>query len=426
MNVALAYGSSRLSVDLPDHLTTLITPTEHHGLANERQAVLNALDQPIAALPLRDWVRPGHQVCIVFSDITRPTPNERLIPWLLEYLSFVPAAQIVLLNATGTHRPNQPLELARMLSPAVASRYRVINHDASDHSQVVKVGATSQGAPVLLNRHFVEADVRIATGFIEPHFFAGFSGGPKAIVPGIAGLETILANHSAHHLNHPLAAFGVTAGNPLWEELRDAALLAGPTFLLNVTLNPRRQITAVFAGDLLKAHHAGTEFVRVAAMQPVDAPFHVVLTTNSGYPLDLNLYQGIKGLCAGARIVSRDGLIILACECREGIPAGSPFDLFLRSAKSPRELLERLSQSAHTLPEQWQVQIQGLIQQRARTALYSSLSPELARSAHFEPCADIAQAVRQEIDRIGPNARVAVLPEGPLTIPFLREPSPKN
>ena len=205
----------------------------------------------------------------------------------------------------------------------------------------------------------------------------------------------------------------------MWEELRDIALRVGPSFLLNVTLNEARQITAVFAGDLVQAHRAGRDFVRESAMQRVEAPFDVVVTTNSGYPLDQNLYQGVKGMSAGARILKPGGLLVLAAECREGVPAGSPFDRLLREASSPEEILALLATPGFVRPEQWQAQIQSLIQGRFRVRVVSSMPEDALRAAHLEPCNDIGALVRDEVDRLGPQARVAVLPQGPLTIPYI-------
>jgi nickel-dependent lactate racemase len=189
--------------------------------------------------------------------------------------------------------------------------------------------------------------------------------------------------------------------------------------LLNVSLNEQRQITGVFAGDLIQAHQVGIEFVRKSAMQKVKAPFEIVVTTNSGYPLDLNLYQGVKGMSAAARIVQEGGTIILACECREGVPPGSHLDKLLRSASNPEEILTTLTTAGYVRPEQWQAQIQALIQRKSEVLVYSSLSPEIIRAAHLVPCADIRQAVEERLARLGPDARVAVLPQGPLTIPYL-------
>src|SRR2546426_4252715 len=191
------------------------------------------------------------------------------------------------------------------------------------------------------------------------HFFAGFSGGVKGIMPGTAAQQTVMSNHGAKNIGDPNSTFGVTDGNRLWEELRDIALRVGPSFLLNVTLNEQRQITKVFAGDLVQAHRIGTEFVRQSAMQKVDAPFDVVVTTNSGWPLDQNLYQGVKGMSAGARIIQEGGLLLLACECSQGVPDKSPLDQLLRSAKSPEEILTLLATPGFVRPEQWQAQIQS-------------------------------------------------------------------
>jgi lactate racemase len=421
MKVNLAYGQGRLTVELPDDRTTVIRPSHTAGLPDERGAVLAALDHPTGARPLREWINPGNRVCLLFTDITRATPNERLIPWLLDYLRDVPREDITLLNQLGTHRPNTRAELEKMLTPAVVKNYRVLNHEPENPDALVQLGATSDGTPALINRHAVEADVRIVTGFIEPHFFAGFSGGVKGIMPGVAGLKTIMSNHGARNIGDPAAAFGITAGNPLWEDLRDIARRIGPSFLLNVALNDTVQITGVFAGDLIAAHQAGCEFVRRSAMQKCDAPFDIVVTTNSGHPLDLNLYQGVKGMSAAARIVKPGGTIILACECREGVPAGSPFDQLLRSAPGPEAILTLLSAPGFAQPEQWQAQIQSLIQRKATVLVHSSLSDDVVRAAHLTPCHDIGGTIEELLQAQGDGARVAVLPQGPLTIPYLAE-----
>ncbi len=419
MKVNLAYGQGYLSVELPEDRTTVIQPSHIPGLPDERIAVMAALEKPIGAPPLRDWIKPGHRVCILFTDITRATPNERLIPWLLEHLAHVPRETITLLNQVGTHRPNTRAELEKMLTPSVVQNYRVINHEPENPAALVQLGTTHGGTPALLNRHVVEADVRIVTGFIEPHFFAGFSGGVKGIMPGVAGLDTVMSNHGAKNIGDPKSTFGVTDGNPLWEELRDIALRVGPSFLLNVSLNEERQITGVFAGDLLAAHKVGCEFVRRSAMQKFDAPFDIVVTTNSGYPLDQNLYQGVKGMSAGARVIKEGGTLILACECREGVPAQSPLDQLLRSVGSSEEILTLLSTPGFVRPEQWQAQIQALIQRKAKVLIYSSLPDDIIRAAHLTPCRDIGAAVQECIHSHRNGPRIAALPQGPLTIPYL-------
>lgn len=420
MKVDLAYGQGHLTIELPNDRTTVIEPSQTAGLQDEKAAVLHALQYPTQAPPLRASIKPTDKVCILFTDLTRATPNDRIIPWLLEHLDGVaPRENITLLNQLGTHRPNTKAELARMLTPAVVANYRVVNHEPEDEAALVQLGTTRDGTPALINRRVAEADVRIVTGFIEPHFFAGFSGGPKGIMPGCAGLRTVMSNHGHRNLMSPHATFGVTVGNPLWEEIRDIALRVGPSFVLNVSLNDERQITGVFAGDLLAAHRIGCEFVRKSAMQKVEAPFEVVVTTNSGYPLDLNLYQGVKGMSAAARIIQEGGLLILACECREGVPAGSPLDQLLRSVSSPEEILTLLATPGFVRSEQWQAQIQAVIQRKAEVLVYSTLPDEVVRACHLTPCHDISRAVAERLARLGPQARVAVLPQGPLTVPYL-------
>ena len=418
MTVNLAYGSGHLPIEVPDDRMTVIEPTHIDGLADEKESVINALQKPIGSQSLLDRISPATKICIAFTDLTRATPNDRIIPWLLEHLGG-PNDNITLLNQLGTHRPNTREELETMLTREVVANYRVLNHEPENPEALVQVGTTADGTPALLNRHIVEADLRIITGFIEPHFFAGFSGGVKGIMPGCAGLETVMSNHGAKNIGDPQATFGVTEGNPLWEELRDIALKTGPSFLLNITLNEQRDITNVFAGDIIEAHKTGCVFVKKSAMQPVEQPFDIVVTTNSGYPLDLNLYQGVKGMSAGARVLKEGGTLILAAECREGVPDGSPLDDLLRSAGSIEEILAMLSTPGFVRPEQWQAQIQALVQRRAEVLVHCMLDNDTLEACHLAPCADINAEVAKRLAKLGPDARVAVLPQGPLTIPYL-------
>jgi len=418
MKVNLAYGSGHLPIEVPDDRTTVIEPTHIDGLADEKMAVLDALQNPLGSQPLLERIPADTKICIAFTDLTRATPNDRIIPWLLEHLG-EPNDNITLLNQLGTHRPNTREELETMLTPEVVANYRVLNHEPENPEALVQVGTTADGTPALINRHIVDADLRIITGFIEPHFFAGFSGGVKGIMPGCAGLETVMSNHGAKNIGDPQATFGITEGNPLWEELRNIALKTGPSFLLNVTLNEQRDITNVFAGDIIEAHKSGCAFVKNSAMQRVEQPFDIIVTTNSGYPLDLNLYQGVKGMSAGARVLKKGGTLILAAECREGVPGGSPLDDLLRSADSIEEILTMLSTPGFVRPEQWQAQIQALVQRHAEVLVHSMLDNDTIEACHLVPCGDISAEVTKRLYQLGPDARMAVLPQGPLTIPYL-------
>lgn len=423
MKVRLAYGKTGIDLDLPGLKPDIIMPSHQAGLDDERMAILEALDRPMGVPPLNQWLTPDCSICITFTDLTRPTPNERIIPVLLDYLHRhgVRKEQITLLNQLGTHRPNTPAELERMLTPEIARSYRVLNHEPENRSAHVQLGVTSTGVPALINRHFVEANVRIVTGFIEPHLFAGFSGGPKCIMPGIAALETVMSNHGFRHISDPHSTFGITEGNPIWEEMRNIALRAGKAFLLNVALNNDREITAVFAGDLLESHRTGCGFVRRSAMQRVDEPYDIVITTNSGYPLDLNLYQTAKGMGAAARIVREGGTIIVASECSEGVPPNSAFERILHGADGPDDLLNQLGNAPGPTPDQWQAQIQALCQKRARVLLKSSMPDDAVRNAHLIPCTDIAKEVRSILTHQPGPLRIAVLPYGPMTIPYLAQ-----
>ena len=421
MQVKLAYGRQGLDLALPETVDVIAAP-DQPGLPDEADALRQALRGPIASAPLRDKVRPGDRVVIAHSDITRATPNDRILPRLLDELegAGVRRADITLLNALGTHRQQTLAELRAMLGAAVVENYRCIQHDAYDDANLVALGATRFGHPVRVNRHFMEADVRILTGFIEPHFFAGFSGGPKGVLPALAGAESVLTNHGQAMIADPRAVWGVLDGNPIWEEMREVALATNPTFLLNVTLNARREITGVFAGDLLAAHAAGCAFVRAHSMVPVAAPYDVVITTNSGYPLDQNLYQSVKGMSAANRIVRAGGTIIMAAACEDGLPDHGRYAELLRTAGSPQGVLDMLAQPGFTAQDQWQVQIQALIQQRAEVLVYSDgLTDAQITAALFTPCRDIAGALAGRRARLGPGARVCVMPEGPQTIAYL-------
>ncbi len=309
-----------------------------------------------------------------------------------------------------------------MLGQEILAQVNLVQHDAFDrhrHIQLDHVLGTD--TPALLERSFLEDhEVRITTGFIEPHFFAGFSGGPKMVAPGLAGIETVLDLHSAARVGHPNAVWGITHGNPIHDAVRDIAARANVTFNLDVTLNRDRQITGVFAGDLWESHARGCAFAKETAMAPVQQPYDIVLTTNSGYPLDQNLYQTVKGMSAAAQIVKPGGTIVVASECSDGLPAHGSYKDLLRQFDGPDSYLQRLAEPGFAQHDQWQVQVQALIQKKARVLVHSDgLDDQQLRDAWFEPVSDVSACVDSLANK--KDARLAVLPEGPQTIPYLAE-----
>ena len=420
MDVKLAYGRTGLQVALPEQAqATLISPRFVPGLDDEPSAMRDALRDPIGSRPVRELVSPSDTVAVVFSDITRPQPRERMLPVLLDELSAVPPEQILLINGVGTHRANTEAELREMLGDAIVDRYPIVQHDSTDASQMVYLGQTKHDHAIWINRQYVQADVKILTGFIEPHIFAGYSGGPKAVLPAVAGAEIILDNHSGRMLSDPKATWGITHGNRVWEEMLDVARRTEPDFLFNVTLNRDKGITGVFCGALEAAHEAGVQFVRASAMVPVDEPFDVALTTNSGYPLDINLYQTDKGLSAAAQVVRQGGAILTASECWDGIPEHGNYKNLLAGAGSPQELLDQVMAPGYREMDQWQAFLHARLCLHADIHIYAEgLSDEQIRLGMLTPSRDIEATLRELVARYGP--RLCVLPEGPMTIPYLK------
>jgi nickel-dependent lactate racemase len=306
-----------------------------------------------------------------------------------------------------------------MVGDPIFERYRIVNHDARNADTLVEVGRSRFGYPVSFNREYAEADRRILLGFIEPHFMAGFSGGYKACFPGMAGLDAIMHYHSVANIGDPHSTWGRFEGNPTQDHVRAAGSLLPVDFLLNVTLNVRKEITRFFCGDVIEAHEAGCLYARETTMAGVARPFPIVVTTNSGSPLDLNLYQTVKGMSAAHQITSENGLILTAARCNDGFPEHGQFKQMLYRYGSAREALDAISEPGFSEVDRWQVQLMAIIVLKNRVGLYSELADEDVRRAHLNPIADLRSSLDEELDRIGRDARVAVLPEGPLTIPYL-------
>jgi lactate racemase len=423
LRVRLDYGSDGLDVDLPDDRLTVIEPIHRPAVPDAHAALIEAIRSPIEGPPLRDLVRPGQRVAISVCDITRAQPRIEQLRAFFDEMPGIPRKDVTILIATGTHRANTPAELEQMLGREILNECRVINHDARDASVLESVGTTSTGVKVFLNREWVAADLRLTAGFVEPHFFAGFSGGPKMIAPGLAGLDTVMTLHDASRIGHPNAVWGITEGNPVHDDVREIARMIPAHFSLDVTLNRDQKITRAFAGNMFAEHRAACAYAKNTAMRSVPEPFDVVLTTNSGYPLDQNLYQAVKGMSAAAKIVREGGTIICAAECRDGLPSHGSYGAVLASQPNPHALLAMINSPGYSLPDQWQVQVQAQIQIKAQVLVKTAgLRPDEVRAAHFTPIADVAAGVRAALGRAvsaGRAATLCVLPQGPQTIPYL-------
>ena len=418
MIVELPYGKSTLAVEVPDS-STVLRSKHVPALPDAKAAAVEALRNPIGTRPLGELVKTSDKVAIVISDITRPTPNHLIVPWLLEELGGIPTENITIINGTGSHRENSRDELTIMLGQQVMDQVKVINHSAFKAEALFHLGKSPTGADVYLNRAYCDADIKIGTGFIEPHFFAGFSGGPKSIMPGIAGLDTIMHFHSAELIGHPNSTWGLMDGNPIQQEASDIALMCKPDFSFNVTLNSDKDITGIFAGDVIESHRQGAAFVKEQTMIPCGQTFDIVLTTNSGYPLDQNLYQAVKGISAAHQIVKEGGHIICAAECSEGVPDHGNFGEILQMGHSPTHLLEIINDSDFSMFDQWEAQKLAIIQTWANIHLYSGLTSEQVEMAQLIPVTDMATTVNRLIEQYGRQPSIAVLAEGPLTIPFI-------
>ncbi len=421
MLLNLDYGTTGLRVELPDERTTIIEPQDRPGAANPPGLLTDSIRKPVAGARLSKLIQAGQRVGISVCDITRAQPRRLMLEALFSEMPGILPEDITLFIATGTHRANTQDELVGMLGTEIAANYHIVCHDARDDSSLIRVGETQTGVPVFLNRQWLQSDFKITTGFVEPHFFAGFSGGPKMVAPGLAGLDTVLHLHDARRIGHPNATWGITEGNPIHDDVREISEMTGVDFALDVTLNRRKEITAAFAGKLFDEHAAACRSARAHAMQAVDAPFDVVVTTNSGYPLDQNLYQSVKGMSAAAKIIKPGGTIICAAECRDGVPDHGAYGEILGSCRSPLEMLDKVTAPDYRQPDQWQVQVQAQIQLNARVLVKSDgLSDQTIRAAHFEPVKDVGVATQTALRDAGAGATLCVLPQGPQTIPYVK------
>ncbi len=422
MKITMDYGRDGLEIEVPDHAHVL-QMSDAPALSDMDRRLEDALAHPIGTPALRRLARGRKNACVVISDITRPVPNATILPPILRALEEEGIARedITILVGTGLHRPNEGDELVQLVGTEIAHSYRIVNHKAREKETLTYLGETSGGAPIWIDTLYVEADLKIATSLIEPHLMAGYSGGRKAICPGLMGVETMRVLHGPRLLSHANASEGIIEGNPFHRQALEVAQRAGVDFTLNVAMNERRQVTGIFAGDLEKAHAEGVDFVERQNGATLSEPVDLVITSSAGLPLDLTFYQAVKGLTATLPIVAEGGSVLIVARCDEGI--GSPeFTELLLNTESVEQFTRQLEDPNFFVIDQWQLQELCKVMRKAKVMMYSE---GIEGADRERVLVDMVSSVEEGIERVlaerGPQARIAVIPKGPYVLTRLQE-----
>ena len=419
--ISLPYGRGHLRAEIPErYLASVVMSRRMRPVANPEAELDKALVAPIASPSLEELARGKKRPIIIISDSTRPTPSGMIVEAALRSLcrAGIPEKSVRLVVATGLHRPCTEEEMMERLGRGLLNRLEVLNHDARDDSSLVNLGRTSRGTPLWLNEAVHESDLVIGDGYIEPHFFAGYTGGGKNILPGVSGLETIKANHGAAMIDHPQARAGVLDGNPIYEDIVEGARRGGLDFSINVTLDPQKRISGIFAGEFEEAHRAGSEFLD--GHVKVETPeADIVVTTNGGYPLDRDLYQAVKGMTVAEGIAREGGVAIVASECMDGV--GHPkFRELVERCGSPMEILEIIRAPGFFEIDQWEAQILARVLTRCDVICVTGVEAATIRGMHMIPAASVDVALSLARKSVGRDPEIVVVPGGPSTIPFTK------
>jgi len=414
MNIELKYGKNGILIEKTENMVVLENP-DVRPVENVEQEISNSLKNPVGCFPLNELIRQKkpNNLCIVISDHTRAVPNKIILPVIIENLlsAGMNKKQIFILIGNGTHRPTTQQEKIELVGSNIFENFPIYDHSATDRSMLIRIDETD----FYVNKRYFEADFKIVTGMIEPHFFAGFSGGRKGVCPGIAGMESIKIFHGAEFLEDINTKPGNLENNLCHIFATEFAKKAGVDFIVNVTINKRQEITGIFSGDLEKAFIKGVEFCEKTSTVFAKKKYPIVITTNGGYPLDRDFYQSTKGMVAAMEIVEDNGIIICASECCDGI-GNENFVKLLSEMKSPDEFIKMIMQPGYFHDIQWGIQPLVHILKKARIFLVSSLSEQQARLCWTIPFHDINQAIEKAIETYGKNTEIAVIPDGPYTI----------
>lgn len=417
MKVKLPYGRDHIEAEIPDdNLVGILESKAHHfePEAGQEALVERALDNPIGSLPLEELARGKERIVILTSDHTRPVPSKITLPILLRRIrKGSPQADITILIATGFHRPTTEKEMLEKFGLSLIRNERILNHMSEDKEDMELVGTLPSGGELWLNKLALKADLLISEGFIEPHLFAGFSGGRKSVMPGIAGKETVLANHCAEFIANDYARTGVLADNPIHADMVYAAQQAKLAFIMNVVLDGDKKIVHAVAGDPVLAHEQGCNFVQDLA-RVSKAPADIVITSNGGYPLDLTVYHSIKSMTAAEATCNEGGIIIVVSACNEG-HGGDAFFNFLSKNKCPREASREVLARPRdkTEPYQWQYQILARVQQKHEIIIVTDqCNKAVIEAMNIGHAFTIEEALARAFAAKGKDAKITVIPDG--------------
>ncbi|MGM0437438.1 MAG: nickel-dependent lactate racemase [Bacillota bacterium] len=411
------YGKEKLELELPaDRLegTLLSKAHEYETNKSESEIVKNAMANPISSPELKELARGKEKIVIISSDHTRPVPSHITMPILLDEIESVNSeAEITILVATGFHRASTEEELRNKYGDRIVDEINIEMHDSRDESEMVNLGKLPSGGEMILNKTAVNADLLIAEGFIEPHFFAGYSGGRKSVLPGVASKTTVLANHCSEFIDHPRARTGKLEGNPMHEDMLYAAKETGLEFILNVVIDADKKVINAFAGHREKAHLKGTEFV--SELAGVSAkPADIVITTNGGYPLDQNIYQSVKGMTAAEATCKEGGVIIIAAQCSDG-HGGEEFYKTFKEAKKVEDIMEDILTRGRkeTIPDQWESQILARILLKFEVIMVTDASEEMVEDMHMHWASDLESALSLAESLLDDeDATITAIPDG--------------
>jgi len=415
--IKIPYSTKLLDVDIPDHNLSAILESKAHvyqAEGSQEEIVNRALDHPIGSASLEELVRGRKNMVIITSDHTRPVPSKVTMPILLKRIRKVnPDIDIKILIATGFHRPDTREEMIHKFGQEIADHEVIINHMSEDEDSVVRVGTLPSGGELWLNKLAMETELLISEGFIEPHFFAGFSGGRKSVLPGVASAKTVMANHCSEFIASEYARTGVINNNPIHRDMLYAARQAKLAFILNVVIDSEKHIINAFAGNSEQAHAEGCKFVmELASVKAVKAD--IAITSNGGYPLDQNVYQSVKGMTAAEAVCKEGGVIIMISACNDG-HGGKSFYENMANAGSPEEVLDRVMKTgrSETIPDQWEFQILARILKEHTVILVSDMcDPEMIKRMHMQHAYTFEEALMRALEIKGADANITVIPDG--------------